>query len=1281
MKIFKIIAFFYFLILLSINLYSQKIIFKDSLEWENPVTKYVNKEISYTSLKFQGCFYPNGNRELPYCDIKYKLPVNYKNIEIKIINQVFEFVPVSELILTNLINFNLDNEIKFNSSIYSEKKTPYLLINFCPIVKNPSNGKFERLIKYEIEVLLSEEIKDKKTKSYATSSVLATGNWYKYAVSYSGIYKITKQDVVAMGLNPNNVDPSNISVFGNGGTPLPEKNSTYRTDDLAENAVYVNGGGDGQFNDNDYVLFYAKSPIEWKYNQINQIFEHTQNNYSNLAYYFITFDNTIGTKKRVQSIAPITEAANQIATKYSDFRVYENDKYNLLKSGKDWFGELFDNKTSYSFPFVFQNLDLSSPIIIGVKAAANSQNASSFFTNIGGSNQILSISSSASNAASQNSNIFYFTPSSSSFNVNITFNKPTSSAKGWLNYLAINGRCNLNQSSPQFSFRDPISVGIGNIAEYQILNGSSTTVWDVTDFNNAKKVTTLLSGSTLTFKSTADSLHEFIAFNGQLFYTPQYIEKVTNQNLHSLSAADMIIVSYPGFISEAQRLANYHNSNRGLSVHVVPTNQIYNEFGSGSPDPTAIRDFMKMFYDKYGPNSLKYLLLFGDASYDYKNILGFGGNYVPTYENNNSIQEQFSWGSDDYYTLLDDDEGENCGFGLLDISVGRFVVKSLSEANDMVDKTIRYLSNRDETTNISNPNIVSNFGDWRNTVTIIGDDADNNEISHLNGAISLSSVIEQNYKNYNVEKIYLDAYPQTSNSGGQRYPDVENAIAQRMRKGCLLMSYVGHGGGVGWAHERILRMDDISKWSNKYNMPIMLTLTCSFSHFDDPQVTTAGESAFLNNNGGAVALITSSRIAWSGTNETLGINILNNAFHKIGSKYLTLGDLISTGKNSSPSDWNNLRSFVLIGDPSIVLSYPKYKVETTHVNNQAVSVTPDTIKSQSFVTIKGQITDELGNKLNSYNGYLFPTVFDKPSKMQTLGNDPPAHIVQFEMLNNILFKGKVKVTSGDFEFSFIVPKDIGYNYGFGKISYYAKCDTADANGYFNNFIVGGVYDTLINDETPPELSLYMNDTKFISGGLTNENPMLLALVNDFTGINITGSGIGHDAVAILDDDYENSIILNDFYESDLNKYNSGKFKYSFENLSEGLHKLTVRVWDIMNNSIEKSIEFNVVNSSEFTIDNAINYPNPFSNYTNFIFNHNQDEGILGVKISIFNITGRLVKTIEQNTLTYGYRCEPIQWDGKDDYGSKITNGIYIFKISVTNSVGKIAEKTGKIVII
>jgi len=960
-----------------------------------------------------------------------------------------------------------------------------------------------------------------------------------------------------------------------------------------------------------------------------------------------------------------------------------------LKSGKEWYGDLFDLQTSRNYNFSFPNIIPDSIASIKASLIARSYSLSSFNVNAGTASASVSIAaipgSYTSDYAKHSTYILDFNPSSSSINITLSYNKNgVSEAKGWLNYLELNVWRQLYYSGTQLDFRNTSCIGNGNITEFNISNSTSAVeIWDITDSKNIKSQEYNITGSDIDFKIATDSLKEFIAFNGTGFYTPSLNGQISNQNLHALGQYEMIIVTHGNFATQSQDVADFHINRDNMSVAVVKTNEIYNEFSSGKQDPTAIRDFMKMFYDRAVlPEELpRYLLLFGDASYDYKGRISGNTNYVPTYQANNSLVPVSSYVTDDYFGLLDNNEGLNSE-GDLDVGIGRFPVHNTTQANQSVEKINRYTSETDLTQNVVNcsyANNISNFADWRNVICFIADDGDGN--LHQNQTERLATIIDTTYKLYNIEKIYLDAYPQVSSPGGERSPEMNNAINQRINKGALIVNYIGHGGEVGWGHERFLEVSDINNWQNKYNMPVFLTATCEFSRYDDPERVSAGEYVFLNPDGGAIAMLTTSRIAFSNSNEQLNKTFINKVFEKNSNgEYYRIGDLIKMCKTENGSSVQ-IRNFILLGDPALQINYPQYNVETTNINGQAVSST-DTIRAMEKVTISGRITDENGIPLTNFNGTLFPTVYDKASTYTTLGLDPPStYPMNFKLQNNILYKGKVSIVNGIFSFIFIVPKDISYNYDFGKLSYYAKTENADAGGYYDGFTIGGSSSSSVTDNIGPEIQLYMNDESFVFGGMTDEKPVLLAYVVDSSGINTVGNGIGHDMVSIMDENTDESIVLNDYYEADIDSYQSGVVKYPYSALSPGNHRLRMKAWDVYNNSSEAYTEFVVVESAELKLSHVLNYPNPFTTYTEFWFEHNQPCCDLDVIIQIFSITGSIIKTIETTVTTNGYRADPILWDGTDEYGDRIGRGVYIYQIRVKGDNESVAQETGKLVIL
>jgi hypothetical protein len=722
-------------------------------------------------------------------------------------------------------------------------------------------------------------------------------------------------------------------------------------------------------------------------------------------------------------------------------------------------------------------------------------------------------------------------------------------------------------------------------------------------------------------------------------------------------------VVHPKFLSQANELADFHRSTYNYKVHVVTTQQVYNEFSGGNQDITAIKTFMKMFYDRAGFDDSKmpdYLLLFGDASYDYKYRISGNTNFVPAYQSVNSTQPTRSYISDDYFGFLDDSESDALTSSL-DIGIGRFPVRSIQEANNVVRKIKRYHERPD----VLNP--------WRSWLAFVGDDEDAR--IHMRDCDDLAKNVQNNNPIYNLNKIYFDAYPQLTTAAGDRYPQVNEAITDAVTRGSLIVTYVGHGGETGWGHERVLTVPEINAWSNDDRYSLFLTATCEFSRFDDPQRTSGGEFTFLNPDGGGIALLTTTRLVYSSPNKELADTFFDHVFNKVNGEYPTLGDLLRLSKdpnNINNANGVNYRNFALLGDPGIRLAYPDYQVMTTSV--------PDTLKALEKVTITGYVADANGQKLSSFNGLVYPTVFDSPREIETLNNDN-AGAFKFSTQTSPVFRGKASVTNGEFSFTFVVPKDIRFEAGVGRISYYAENGSLDAMGYDDQFFIGGRADSSAQDNRGPDVNLWMNNEQFVIGGITDESPVLLAKVFDENGINTVGNGIGHDIVAVLDENTANAIVLNDYYESETDAYQRGEIRYPFSELEEGKHTLSLKVWDVYNNSGESNTEFVVANSADFAIKNVLNYPNPFTTNTEFHFDHNAPDQALGIRIQIFTVAGKLVKTIDANYLSDGYHVGPIRWNGLDDYGDNIGRGTYVYRVEVTAPSGAKVTEYEKLVIL
>lgn len=1259
-----------FLLIIS-QLFGQTNNINRSISWEN--SSITIEPISKNFIiSFDNANYPDNETMLPYYFDRISLKNNENKIikceVINIVYETFEIPNIEKIQYKDKITENLS----LNYKIEYERKKPYLNYSFIPLRKNPFSNKIERVKSFTLSYII-EQTTDNQNKSlkYATNSVLKSGNWVKVEVTADGVYKVTYDELIDMGFsNPT----QGVRVFGNGGGMLPTSNTDFNYDDLQENAIYIDKGSDAVFNKGDYILFYGQGPTKWTYNNIDNMFEHDLHKFSNATYYFITEGNP----KLITTENSSTNTPNYTLTTFDDYLFHELEENNLIKSGSQWFGEHFDIDLNYSFDFNFPNIKTSDPIKIRTQVAARSAYNSTFKV-LKGSSLIQEIivssvvvSNTTGDYAKTNIDISQFSSSSSSIPLNVGYIKPSNyqDAEGWLDFIELNAKRNLTGNN--LIFRDISSVGSGNITEFQISNSSpNTIIWDITDPINVKQIISDYSGTTTNFRVSTDSLREFASFDGTNFLSPTFVNIVSNQNLHGLSQKDMIIVSHPDFLADATQLASIHASHDNLNVAVVTPQQVYNEFSSGSPDISAIRNFMRMFYDRATTEDEmpKYLLLFGDGSYDNIHYTASNSNYILTYQSEQSLKPTGSFVTDDFYALLD--ANESVYSGSLDFGVGRLPVRTTEEAQNFINKVNNYY----------NP---SSMGDWRNFICFIGDDEDGNQ--HMSQADQLAKKVETNHPVFNIQKIYLDSYVQETTPAGETYPEVNRLIADRMNRGALIMNYTGHGNEIGLAHEAILSINDINSWTNIDKMPVFITATCEFGRWDDYERTSAGEMIFLNPQGGGIALLTTTRLVYSTPNFNL-----NNAFYDSvfvvnpDHEYYRLGDIMRFTKNNAGSGTNK-RNFSLLGDPALQLAIPEHNVITLKINNIDISTVPDTLKALSKVTITGQVENNQGQKLSTYDGILYPTVFDKSDSIVTLSNDGLSPF-KYTVQNSILYKGKASISDGEFTFSFIVPKDISYRLGFGKISYYADnksintSNYSDANGYHNNIIIGGSADNIVADNKGPEIKLFMNDTGFVYGGITDENPLMIAKVFDENGINTVGNGIGHDIVATIDETTNAPYILNDYYESDIDSYQKGSIDYNFFDLDEGIHKLNLKVWDVYNNSSEEYIEFIVAKSEELLLDHVFNYPNPFTTNTAFYFDHNQPNVDLDVLLQVFTITGKLVKTLQTTINTNGYRSEPIYWDGLDDYGDKIGRGVYIYRLKVRSENGNIVDKFEKLVIL
>lgn len=1256
-----------------------------SINWLGNI-RYDIENTSYIIPQFSKdnyVFNPD-NRSLKF-KVNFKEDALIDQNSLKVTNLVFETIDKQSL--GDLDISQIPESV--NGLIYSRKSREELsgVFECDPLINE--NGVIKKLISFQINYQYQNSTSFQREvalkSSNTNNSVLASGNWYRFSLQKSGAYKLTKDFLEKIGMGLSGVNPRNIKVFGNGGGMLPLSNSVNYPLDLQEVNVRFIGDSDSVFENDEYIVFYGEGVDQWNDESLTHL-----NLYDNRSYYYLLIGNDSAKEMPVMS-EPSASPSVFINT-YDEYLFYEVDTNNPVRLGRKWVGDDFSNQSSRNYSFKFANIDVSKPVYLKVNALAASNINSSFTfsynSSVVGSISFQGISADSSERIKENSLYTSFFSASSDVVINMNFNNNNNpSAEAYMDYIWLKATSFLKGSGKQFMFKYDLAVTLGQVAEYQISNASGINeVWDLSDIYN---VTRALNSSQndFSYKAQLGKSIRYLAVDFNDLYTPstEFSGRVSNQNLKGevfLDASgnrddiDYLIITANSYKSQAQKLATFHQNNSGLKTKVVTLNEIYHEFSSGKQDIAAIRNLIKYVYDNASSpeNRLKFVCLFGGASYDYKDRVPNNTNIVPVFHSINGFSLASTFMSDDFYGLMDFNEGTMQTLGGIDVTVGRMIFSNISEAETAVNKVINYYSKEA-------------YGQWRNDVVLLSDDVDADWESVIQqGLDDLGKTLSIERPFINIKKIHSDSYVQETSSGGQRYPEVRKEIVRTLEKGTLLLDYFGHGGEDGLAKERILEKIDVQQLSNTNHLPLIITATCEFSRFDNPYRPTAGEYVYLNSKGGAISLISTTRQIGVTTGLTFNEQLMNQLFAYQGSEYPTIADALRRTKNVSTSTGVNIISY--IGDPALKLAIPKSKIVLTHINDVPVGASADTLKALSLIKLKGIVTDASGNLVTDYNGIVVVNVFDKNVQTKTLGNDNTLDaggqkiIMDFEVLGDVVFKGNASVKNGVFEVSFVVPKDIKMPIGNGRISFYSRDDSfkQDQTGVESQIKIGGYNNKAIVDNTSPKVKLYMNNDSFVSGGIVNTSPTLIAYVEDENGVNTAG-GIGHDIVAYLDGDETKPFILNDFYETNIDDYKSGKVNYKLFNLEKGMHTIQFRVWDVYNNPTTTEVQFFVASNEQLVIDKVLNYPNPFINYTEFWFQHNKPNEPLEVQVQVFTISGKLVKTINQIVVNDGFLSREIRWDGLDDFGDKIGKGTYVYKLSVKSTLtNQRAEKIEKLVI-
>jgi Peptidase family C25 len=1187
------------------------------------------------------------------------------------------------------------------------------------------NNKIYKLERIDLEPEDTEEASKKARGPMATigttDNPLKSGVFYKIKVDKTGIFKITSQFLRDNGINPANINPKQFKIYGNGGTLLPENCNDNRFDALQQAAIEVIGEADGQWDEDDYAIFYGVNAHGYETfnragNNIRNMRKghsdyrldkprHVDHLYDDYSYYFICFDEkpALRVQKQTDIYLQTVVAANRIYSSFDNFAFIDHNKVNYNMMGRYWASEPLTGNKTYSFDV--ENVVMTAPIYYRTRLMATEAAGIKLSFGHGKYTQDLDIDTkdlSYPNFLVDNSE-GVMPASSSRLEFPLTIdNSANPNGKVHLDYLEMDYEQYLKFNGTQLSFRRyDVNERRAQNHQFNLTDGNNADrVWDVSNrtvpvktFNKSTDPTVY----SLVYQPTRTTLYnnEFIAFKLNAAYTPTFVGRIDNQDLPK-QGIDYLLIAPPEFLSQAQRLADFHSRVNKYKTLVVTPQEIYNQYSSASKDISAIRNYVSELYNT-PQKQLKFVTLFGDSSADTKNVTPNNDNKMLSYVSEYGQNLKSSYITDDFFVMVDKSKDIRIESGLPRLAVGRLLASNQEEAKTVVDKILAY--------NNALPGQSSPFGTWRMNADVFVDD-DNifatRKTFHGFAEYGLKQIFETSpfdKKEYFVSKNYFDAFKDEKTAGGQRYP----LVSQKMNNALfnsLYINYMGHGGPFGWAEERAFTLEDVLR-SNNINrlftrLPVMSTITCDFTIWDNPNLKSAGEILYKKGDGGAIAMITSSRALY----ENYGIgdenpdlkqppnsvkdmsfsNRVNKFLFKKSpeNKFLPVGTQLANAKVDYGNNTEHLKVNYL-GDPALVMARPQNNIVIEKVDSPITGQ----LRAKDVVSVIGYVKKADGSVDANFNGNLSINVYDKLLDKVTLNNDGDLDVIKFKQEPTPVVKSAGKVVNGRFNAQFYVPKDINVDLGKGRMLLYADNSQYDVYQNKTDIKIGGINENALPDNTPPVVKLFMNNNNFVNGGITNKNPIFIACLSDDTGINASGSGIGHDISFMLDGQVVNTIVLNEYYTAGENKlcppgnykpYQLGSVGFPLYNIKPGPHQITLKVWDLNNNSTTETLDFIVKDTGDqnLAINKPLNWPNPFTQKTYFQFEHNCDD-VLDVNVQVYTISGKLVKNIRQfvssETYVEGFRTpqRAIEWDGTDDFGDALAKGTYVYKLTVAST--------------
>ncbi len=1253
-----------------------------TLDWEHPSPVYEGFETVSTDMPgFAGAVY-GGKPYLPSYVYTEELGTDFCEGGYEAVIEYPEFEPLSRKQSAALrkagVQLPVDPKAKVNLSVTAGEG--FIAVSFVPLVYR--DGTYQKIKSFKLS--LHEVVGASRVgrageggaagREYAEHSVLSEGRWVKIRIKDTGVYQITDAELAGMGFS----DPSKVRLYGFGGRILSENLCDYTVDDLQEVPLWRESGS---------VLFYGYGTIRWK--EEGGLFVHTQNHYSTYGCYFLTESD--GMPMAFPQVASAESGiATTVVNTFPDYALHEKEAYAWMEGGRRLFDD-YDyrngNTQSYTFDGLSGITDDNGTVTVSFSA-----NSTAAFTTVEASvngqelpgDMVIPIPSSTYAVAAAVEKDFVWQGTKDERTIVSLRHVRSSNVSGRLDYIRLNYTRRLALYDSYTSFR---SLEDGNVLFAIEGADANTCVWRVSDEGYGQMMGSL-SGSVYSFSCNNEGHDEYVVVNPKgRFNSVEVVGEIPNQDLHALDGIDMVIITTPDaeFISQAQRLADAHEECDGLKSVVVTSEQVYNEFSSGTPDATAYRRFMRMLYDKAEEGQgIKYLLLFGDCSYDNRLLTSAWSVYsqddfLLTFESKNSFSSTDSFMYDDYFGIMEDSiNTDDVLYNYaVDLGVGRIPARTNEEARAVVDKLIAYMDNEE-------------VGPWKNTVAFLGDDGKNNRNTsspegniHMEQSDALVERALECNPSLLVKKVYWDAYKMEVSATGDAYPDVEEQVQDLFRNGLLFFNYTGHGAASAISDEYVITTATMDKLVTD-KPPFWFTAACDITPVDR-MTTSLGETALLQ--GAAIGLMSTARTVFPYANCRMDSVFIRHLFTKTEEGYLRLGDVVRKTRThlsvAGPST-NNLQ-FVFVGDPALRLSIPSCRVVVDEFNGEPVDGTSalPLIKAGSVVTVKGHVEDGDGRPLPDFFGTVYPTILDSEEKVVTYNNNglAPAPFEYYDRTNTI-YSGSDSIRAGSFEFRFPVPMDINYSDEEGLLNLYAVNAerTAEGQGNFTGFLVGQTEDGAMDtDSVGPKMTIYLNTPDFVDGARVNPSPYLIAELEDEDGINATGSGIGHDIIAMIDNSPMYTYVLNNYYTPVFGDYTRGTVRYSLPALPEGKHQLLFRAWDIKNNSSTQVIDFEVVDGLVVSLDITCT-DSPATDHTMFILTHDRPYAEVDVTISVYDYAGRVLWTHRETGMAEG-NYYYVDWDLKTNSGQPLVPGIYLYRATISSGGSKESTQSRKIVVV